>query len=207
MVEAITAFIESHGYVAIALLMAGENLFPPLPSELIMPFAGFVAARGDLTLPLVIATGAAGSVAGSLPWYWAGRALGCERLKQLADRHGRWFTVDRNEIDHAQRWFERHGALVLVFGRLLPGLRTVVALPAGIAGMPLPAFLMWTLLGSLLWCSLLTGAGVLLESRYERIAAFVDPIATAIVVFVVAGYLWRVWRHPRHAARRPPAAS
>ncbi len=202
MVEWITGFIESQGYLAVALLMLGENLFPPLPSELIMPFAGFVAARGDLHPGLVLASGVAGSVAGALPWYYAGRTLGCERLKRLADRHGRWFTVDRDEIDHAYRWFQRRGALVLVFGRLVPALRTVVALPAGIAGMPLPAFVAWSTLGSLLWCALLTAAGYLLESRYERIASVIDPIAIAILVAIVVGYLWRVVHHDSRPAAR-----
>jgi membrane protein DedA with SNARE-associated domain len=178
--------------------MLGENVFPPLPSELIMPFAGFVAARGELSPVLVVVAGSVGSLAGALPWYVAGRTLGCERLKRLADRHGRWLTIDRDEIDRGQRWLHRRGPWVLVVGRLVPALRTVVALPAGIAGLSLPVFLVWSALGALLWCALLTAAGVLLESQYGRIAKALEPVTIGIVVLVVAGYLLRVARHGKH---------
>lgn len=200
MVQTLTDFIAAQGYLAIALLMVAENIFPPLPSELIMPFAGFVAARGELHPALAVAAGAFGSVLGALPWFFLARWWGCERLKCLADRHGRWLTVSRADIDHAEGWFKRRGALVLVFGRLLPGLRTLVAVPAGLAGMALAPFLAWSLLGSLLWCALLTSAGFLLESRYEEIAGWLDPVAKAVLAAVVGGYVWRVARAGQHPA-------
>jgi membrane protein DedA with SNARE-associated domain len=183
------------GYAGIVLLMLAENLFPPLPSELIMPFAGFLAARGDLHPALVVAAGALGSVVGALPWYVIGRRVGADRLKAVAERHGRWIALTPKEIDRGQKLFEERGPLVLVFGRLVPALRTVVALPAGMARMrPIP-FLLWTLLGSLIWTSLLTLAGYLLESQYERISKWLNPVSTGIFVVIAVWYVVRVVRH------------
>jgi membrane protein DedA with SNARE-associated domain len=183
------------GYAGIALLMLAENLFPPLPSELIMPFAGFLAARGELHPVLVVAAGAFGSLVGALPWYWIGRKVGAERLKSLAQRHGRWIALTPGEIDRGQKLFERRGPVVLVFGRLVPALRTVVALPAGMARMRLVPFVLWTLLGSLIWTSLLTLAGYLLESQYERIGKWLNPVSTGIFAIIVVWYVVRVVRH------------
>ncbi|MCC2635033.1 MAG: associated Golgi protein [Ramlibacter sp.] len=183
------------GYAGIALLMLAENLFPPLPSELIMPFAGFLAARGELHPVLVVAAGAFGSLVGALPWYWIGRKVGAERLKSLAQRHGRWIALTPGEIDRGQKLFERRGPVVLVFGRLVPALRTVVALPAGMARMRLLPFVLWTLLGSLIWTSLLTLAGYLLESQYERIGKWLNPVSTGIFAIIVVWYVVRVVRH------------
>jgi membrane protein DedA with SNARE-associated domain len=188
--------IQQFGYAGIALLMVAENLFPPLPSELIMPFAGFLAARGELNPALVVLVGSAGSLLGALPWYYAGRKIGADRLKRLAERHGRWLAVTPQEIDRGKHLFEQHGPVVLVLGRLVPALRTVVALPAGMARLGLLPFALWTMLGSLIWTGLLTLAGYLLESQYERIASWLNPVSTAIFVIIAIVYVVRVVRHP-----------
>lgn len=198
MVESITNFIGEQGYWAIALLMFTENIFPPLPSELIMPFAGFAAARGDLHPVLVVVAGTLGSLLGALPWFLAARHWGGERLKRLADHHGRWLTVSRDELERAEQWFRRHGSLVLVFGRLLPGVRTLIAVPAGFTGMKLAPFIAWSALGSLLWCGLLTAAGYLMEDRYEQIAGVLDPIAKLVLAAIIGTYALRVIRAGRH---------
>jgi membrane protein DedA with SNARE-associated domain len=184
------------GYFGVALLMLAENLFPPLPSELIMPFAGFLAAKGELHPVLVVAAGALGSLLGALPWYFAGRKVGAERLRRLAEQHGRWIALTPQEIDRGKDLFEKRGPLVLVFGRLVPALRTVVALPAGLAGMRLLPFVLWSLLGSVLWSAILTAAGYLLESQYERIEKWLNPISTAIFAIIAIWYVVRVIRHP-----------
>lgn len=194
MAEWVIEFIGRNGYWGVAALMLAENLFPPFPSELIMPFAGFQAARGELHWALVILTGSAGATVGALPWYYAGRKLGPERVAELADRHGRWFTVSREEVERAERWFERHGPAALLVGRLIPAIRTVISLPAGVCRMPLARFCAWTLAGSALWCSVLTAAGYLLEAKYERISGVLQPVSTGIFVVIVAWYLWRVIR-------------
>lgn len=205
MAEWVIDIIGRLGYAGIALLMLAENLFPPLPSELIMPFAGFLAARGELHPALVVAAGTLGSLAGALPWYLIGRKLGADRLKSLAERHGRWIALKPAEIERGQRLFEERGALVLVFGRLVPALRTVVALPAGMARMRPLSFVLWTLLGSLIWTSLLTLAGYLLESQYERISRWLNPVSTAIFLVIAAWYVLRVVRHrPGGDEKRQP---
>lgn len=198
MAEWVIGFIGQHGYLGIAALMLAENLFPPLPSELIMPFAGFLAAGGKLSTVGVVAAGTLGALLGAWPWYLAGRWLGCARLKRLAERHGRWLTVTPDEIDRAEHWFARRGPVVLVLGRLVPAVRTVVSLPAGLAALPPLRFALWTLLGCALWCSLLVAAGFLLERQYERIAAWMNPLTTGILILLVAGYAVRVVRHGRH---------
>ncbi|MCC2674733.1 MAG: associated Golgi protein [Ramlibacter sp.] len=195
MAEWVIDVIGRLGYAGIVLLMLAENLFPPLPSELIMPFAGFLAARGDLHPALVVAAGALGSVAGALPWYVLGRKVGADRLKKLAERHGRWIALTPKEIGRGQKLFEERGPVVLVFGRLVPALRTVVALPAGMARMRPVPFLLWTLLGSLIWTSLLTLAGYLLESQYERISKWLNPVSTGIFAVIAVWYVVRVVRH------------
>lgn len=197
MAEWVIRFIEEHGYLGIAALMVAENLFPPMPSELIMPFAGFLAARGDLRPELVVACGALGALVGALPWYFAGRALGRKRVMRFADRHGQWLTFSADEVDKAMKWFAGRGPIVLVIGRLVPALRTVVSLPAGLARLPLQSFVMWTLLGSALWCSLLTTAGYVLEAQYERIAGWLNPVSTGILAVIVAAYAIRLVRHRR----------
>ena len=195
MADWVVGMIEQFGYAGIVVLMLAENLFPPLPSELIMPFAGYLAARGDLDPALVIAAGAFGSLLGAYPWYYAGRKVGVDRLKKLAERHGRWVAITPAEIDRAQVLFEKHGALVLVLGRLVPTLRTVVALPAGMARLPAIPFALWTLLGSVLWTGVLTAAGYVLESHYERLSDWLNPVSTAIFILIAILYVIRVVRH------------
>ncbi|WP_020653377.1 DedA family protein [Massilia niastensis] len=192
MFKFITEFLESSGYLGVFALMALENIFPPIPSELIMPFAGFVAARGDLNVVGVLLAGTAGSIAGALPWYYGARIYGKERLEKFADRHARWMTVTHGEIEHAMEAFDRHGRKVVLFGRLIPAIRTLISVPAGLACMPMSQFLLYSCIGSLVWTGLLTGAGYLLENQYERVADYVDPVSKAILAGLLLWYFYRV---------------
>lgn len=192
MFDFITEFMQSGGYLAVFALMALENIFPPIPSELIMPFAGFVAARGDLNVVGVLIAGTAGSVAGALPWYYAGKVYGKERLEAFADKHARWLTVTHGDIEHAMESFEKHGRKIVLFGRLIPAIRTLISVPAGLACMPMGQFLLYSTVGSLVWTGILTGAGYMLESQYERVAEYVDPVSKAILIGLLAWYLYRV---------------
>ena len=171
MFDWITDLVETTGYFGILLLMLVENVFPPIPSELIMPLAGFTAAQGRLSIVLVVLAGTAGSLLGALFWYGLGRWLGEERLRRLAARHGRWLTLSPGEIDRAEDWFRRHGATAVLLGRLVPAVRSLISVPAGVARMPLPGFLAWTALGTGLWTALLAGAGYLLQGQYALVAA------------------------------------
>lgn len=188
--------IEGGGAFAIAALMLLENVFPPIPSELIMPLAGFNAARGGTSLLAVILAGAAGSLAGAWMWYLVGRAYGANRLRRMIARHGRWLTMTPSELERAQQWFDRHGRSAVFFGRLCPTVRTLISVPAGLARMFMPRFILFSALGSLLWCSALALAGYWLESRYEQVSAWLNPVSTVIVIALIAVYIWRVirWR-------------
>lgn len=180
------------GAAGVGLLMFLENVFPPIPSELIMPLAGFTAAQGDTSFPAILAAGTLGSLAGAVLWYWIGRRLGAERLKQLAARHGRWLTICPEDIDRSNDWFGRHGGAAVFFGRLVPTVRTFISVPAGVARMSPWRFLAWTTAGTTIWTALLAGAGYLLQSQYARVSDWLNPVSAGVVVLLVAWYLWRV---------------
>ena len=165
-----------------------------------MPLAGFTAASGELSLFAVLFAGAAGSVAGSAPWYYAGRLYGRQRLRTLASNHGRWLTVKPDDIDKALQAFERHGRKAVLFGRLVPAVRTLVSVPAGIAEMSLLRYLVYSSIGSLIWASLLAGAGYLLEAQYDTVARYLDPVSKAIIGFLTATYLYRLATYKKESA-------
>jgi membrane protein DedA with SNARE-associated domain/uncharacterized membrane protein YkvA (DUF1232 family) len=192
MFDGITQFVSEGGYLGIVLLMLAENVFPPIPSELIMPLAGFVAAQRQLDPVLVVLAGTFGSVLGAVPWYYAGMWLGEARVCAFAARHGRWLTLDETDLGKAIRWFEHHGRIAVLVGRLVPTVRTLISLPAGMARMPVIPFLAYSGVGSLLWTAALTAAGYWLESEYQRVANYVDLASKAIIGLIVLTYLWRV---------------
>ncbi len=194
MFDWIVGWVESGGYLAVALLMLLENVFPPIPSELIMPLAGFSAAKGSLNIVGVMAAGTAGSLAGAFFWFWIGRAVGIDRLKEFARRRGRWLTLHPDEIDRARAFFDRHRAAALFFGRLIPTVRTLISVPAGIDRMPTVTFLIWSSLGTALWTALLAGAGYLLQGQYDRVSDWMNPISNVIFGALALWYLYRVVR-------------
>lgn len=188
----IQQLIDQLGYLGIAVLMFVETVFPPLPSEVIMPLAGLRAARGTMSLPGVIIAGAAGAMMGNLAWYVAARAIGINRLRRLIDRHGRWLTLDWHEVERAQKWFRRHGAGFVCLGRMIPTVRSVVSIPAGLLRMSLPRFLFWSLLGTTAWTAALALAGYVLGQRYTAVERYLGPVSTGIIVVLIGWYLWRV---------------
>lgn len=196
MADWIIETITATGYWGIFLLMLLESVFPPIPSELIIPFAGFAVQRGELNLFGVLASTTAGAVIGMLPWYIAARLLGLARIKWLADKVGRWFAMNSDEIDLASEWFLRYGPVIVFLGRLVPLVRTVISVPAGIAAMPVAAFVAASTLGALLWNSILIGAGYLLSSHYHLVEIVLDPATMIVLALCVVAYLWRVvtWR-------------
>lgn len=165
-----------------------------------MPVAGSMAAEGRLALPLVILAGAAGSLVGATVWYAAARALGAARLKRWAARHGRWLTLTPREVDVACGWFRRHCGKAVLFGRLVPTVRSLISLPAGFAQMRLAPFLAHSALGAAGWSGLLAGAGFLLQDQHDRVSRWLDPIATAVLVALLLWYLYRVVTFRRQAA-------
>ena len=190
MFDWITGIIGRLGYVGVAALTFLENVFPPIPSELVIPLAGYVAADGRLNLPVVIAVASAGSLAGAVLWYELGRRIGERRLRDWVDRHGKWLTLSGRDLDRSQQWFERHGNAAVFLGRLVPAVRTFVSLPAGFARMPLGSFLFYSALGTAIWTAALAYAGVVLKSNFSVIGDYIN-VATNIVLGAFAVLLIR----------------
>lgn len=197
----ITDKVDSLGYAGVALFMFLENMFPPIPSEVVMPSAGFAARRGDLTVWGVWLAGSAGSLLGVIPWYFVGKWIGTERLKDWADRYGKWLTIRRRDIERADAWFDTYDAAAVFFGRLVPGIRTLISLPAGFAEMPVSRFIAYSAAGTALWAGFLTGVGWWLGENYHAIAKYIGWIATAMVVALVLTFVgWVVRRRQRRAS-------
>ena len=159
-----------------------------------MPLAGYMAAQGKFALVWLIVAGTLGSVLGAALWYWIGLRIGIERLSALSRKHGRWIGVTPRDIEKSRDWFARHGWVAVFFGRMVPGARTLISVPAGMARMPFVPFLLYTTAGSALWTAFLTVAGYLLHQKYDQVADWVNPVSTAVFVFLIAIYLWRVAR-------------
>ncbi|MBD3880793.1 DedA family protein [Phormidium tenue FACHB-886] len=188
MVEWITNLMQSLGYAGIALLMFLENLFPPIPSELIMPLAGFTVAKGELALVPAIAAGVIGTMLGALPWYYIGKIAGETRIRNWLDRYGKWLGISSEEIDKSKTWFYRHGTKAVFFGRLIPGVRTLISLPAGFSGMAMPQFLIYSTLGTTAWVGLLTFAGYLLGDNYELIDEYLGPVSKIVLLLLLVSF-------------------
>ena len=189
------------GYGAIFAAMFLENLFPPIPSELIMPLGGFYVHQGQLALIPVVLAGLLGTVLGALPWYGIGRLINEQRIEHWLERHGRWIGISPQELHRSRTWFNRHGTALVFWGRLVPGIRTLISVPAGIEMMPAVPFLIWTTAGSLIWTLLLTLAGLAMGKGYETVALWIEPVAKAVkvllVIAVLAGVVWlamRTWK-------------
>ncbi len=199
----ITNTMDAIGYWGIGALMFAENLFPPIPSELIMPLAGFNIAQGRMAwLPAVVA-GVAGTVLGALPWYYLGSVFNEKRLATGADRYGKWLGIAGEDIFKSVAWFQRHGTKAVLLGRLVPGIRTLISLPAGIEGMPLPQFLFYSTLGSALWVIFLTALGYWLGDNYATVATYLAPWSKIILGGCLAGVaVWLIrkqWEKRRQA--------
>lgn len=196
MFDWVLSVIESWGYSGIFLLMVAEHLFPPIPSEVIMPLAGYLAASGKLSLLPTVIAGTLGSVVGTSLWFVIGWWIGAARLKRWAARHGRLMTLSPGDIDLAQAWFDRRGGAAVFLGRMIPAVRTLISVPAGIARMSLWRFFAFTVLGSLLWTLILTLSGLVLQANFHLVEEVIDPLSKIVVVTVVLVYIYRVatWR-------------
>ena len=191
--------IEQSGYLGVAFLMFLETIFPPIPSEVIMPIAGMAAAKGKLGFIPVVASGTAGAMLGNTVWYLAARALGVHRLKPLITRYGRWLTVSWPEVERAERWFAQHGTFFVFFGRLLPTVRSLVSVPAGLLRMRFKSFFVASLVGTAGWTTILASAGYKLQNDVAEVERMVGPVSNAVLVVLAAGYVWRLWTHSNQA--------
>jgi membrane protein DedA with SNARE-associated domain len=176
-----TNLMETLGAPGAGLAVALENLFPPIPSEAILPLAGFTAAQGKLNLAAAVVWTTLGSVAGAAVLYAVGGALGRDRIRALAVRLP---LVDVSDLDKAEGWFYRHGTKAVFFGRMIPVVRSLISVPAGIERMRIPLFLLLTALGSLLWNSLFIGAGYLLGDNWHLVERYAGVYSKAVIVLV-----------------------
>ena len=192
------------GYGAIFLAMFLENVIPPIPSELIMPLGGFYVFQGDLNFFLVVLSGLTGTLLGAFPWYGIGRLVNEERLEVWIKKYGRWMGISAQELSKSRSWFNRYGNALVFWGRLIPGIRTLISVPAGIELMPILPFTIWTTAGSLIWIIFLTIAGIILGESYNQIEGWIEPFSKAIKFLIVfsllSGLCWtaiKFWRKKR----------
>ena len=186
----VVSLIEQSGYLGVGFLMFLETLFPPIPSEVIMPVAGVTAANGKSAgeAPLW-------KKLGNIFWYLAARAIGIQRLKPIVQKHGRWLTVNWREVERAHGWMERHGIAFVLLGRLVPTIRSLVSIPAGLLKMRFRSFLIASTLGTLAWTALLAAAGFRLRSDFEQVDQFLAPVANTVLVVILLAFIWRLATH------------
>ena len=186
------------GYPGIALVMALENIFTPIPSEFVLPFAGFLIQQSKLDLVWTIVFATLGVVVGGLFWYGLAYKGGLPVAHAVADRWGRWIGINREQVDRAADWFGRRGDLIVFIGRLVPIFRTLVSIPAGASKMKMPRYLALTIAGSVLWNLVLTLGGYWLGEQWENLLDLVrryESIVAIALVALVGGYLlFRVYR-------------
>ncbi|WP_211092079.1 DedA family protein [Aliigemmobacter aestuarii] len=195
--------VERGGYAGVAFLMFLETVFPPIPSEVIMPVAGIVAASGGMTLTGVILAGTLGAMLGNTAWYFLARITGIDRFQPLILRHGRWLTIDWPDVERAQAAFGRFGGAIVFLGRMIPTIRSVISIPAGILRMELGRFLIWSTVGTAIWSAGLAAAGWAAGLHFDRIEAVMGPVSLAVILAIAALYVWRqlTWTRKRTQGR------
>ena len=179
--------IEQLGYLGVALLVVLENVFPPIPSEIVLPFAGFVAQQGSDSVVLMILAATVGSVVGALIMYWIAAIIGDERLHAFTRRFGKWVQIREADLTRAEEWFDRHAMSAVLVGRCVPLIRSVVSIPAGFRRMKLIPYIAYTFLGSLVWNIALVGAGAVLGENWERVEPVVATFQWIVIVVILAG--------------------
>jgi membrane protein DedA with SNARE-associated domain len=193
MSEIIINIVNSLGYIGIGLLMFAENLFPPIPSELIMPLVGFSISQGNMSFVPAIACGVIGTVLGAFPWYYIGRVFDEAKLEKLADRYGKYIFVSGKDISKSNQWFEKYGNTAVLLGRLVPGVRTLISLPAGINNMKMSSFLIYSTIGTFLWVTFLTVIGYVLGDNYTLAEKYIAPVSKIALLSIAFFFiLWVV---------------
>ena len=194
--------IEAIGYAGVALLVALESVFPPIPSEVVLPFAGFYAGKGEASVPGMILAATVGSVVGALVLYGLAAWIGPERLRRFVVAKGRWFGVKEHDLDRAEAWFDKRANAAVLLGRCVPLVRSIVSIPAGFRRMPLVRFTVYTAIGSLAWNVALISAGAILGNRWEEVGDVVGLFQWAVILVVgglVGWFSWTRFLRPRLA--------
>lgn len=182
--------IEQMGYLGVALLVVLENVFPPIPSEIVLPFAGFVAQRGDASVWGMLLSATIGSVVGAWILYGAAALIGPERLRVFIVRFGKWFTVKETDLHRAEKWFDERATVAVLIGRCVPIIRSIVSIPAGFRRMTIVPFTILTALGSLAWNLALIGAGAILGDQWDKVERYVGLFQWLVILVI----LWFVLR-------------
>ena len=196
----VSEVVETLGYVGVAALVAFENVFPPIPSEVVLPLAGFVAGRGDASLVGMIVAATVGSVVGAWILYGISAAVGPQRLHAFVVRYGKWFRLTEHDLRRAEEWFDRRSDAAVLIGRCIPLIRSIVSIPAGFRRMSFVRFTVFTAIGSIVWNAALIGAGALLGDRWERVGDAVGLLQAAVVIAVIAiaaSVVWKRFLRPR----------
>lgn len=190
----VTGIVEDLGYIGLFLMIALENVFPPIPSELVLPLAGFLTGQGRMWFPGAVLAATAGSVAGALILYYLGYYFGERRIRALARRFGKWAMVSEEDIDKADDWFDRHDREAVLFGRLFPVVRSLISIPAGIRHMKLTKFIVYTTIGSAIWNTVLIGIGWILGDNWEEVEQYVGYVQYLVILAVLAGIAWFIYK-------------
>ena len=177
-------------YLTICLAMFLENIIPPIPSEIIMPLGGFFVYQQKLNFYILIFWGLLGTILGSLPWYYLGRLVNEKRLSNFLDNKGKYFGISSKDLIKSKMWFDKYGVSLVFWGRLVPGVRTLISVPAGIELMPVRKFLIWTTFGSFIWVALLTYAGYLFGENYPIIETYLDQIKYVLKPILILIFLY-----------------
>ena len=164
----------SFAYLVIGFAMFLENIIPPIPSEIIMPLGGYFVYQGSLNFYILVLFGTVGTLLGSFPWYFLGKSLNEQKISKFLDNKGKFLGITSNDLSKSRLWFDKYGTLLVFWGRLIPGIRTLISVPAGIELMPIGTFLIWTTLGTAIWVTILTTAGYLLGENYQNITLYID---------------------------------
>lgn len=197
--------IEAIGYAGVALLVAVENLFPPIPSEVVLPAAGFAAATGAANFWGMVAAATVGSVLGAWLLYFITAAIGPVRLRTLTQRYGKWAGIKIEDLDRAEAWFDDHASVAVLVCRCIPLIRSLVSIPAGFRRMAPLTFTLYTTLGSLVWNLLLIGAGYQLGDNWEVVGEYIDVLQYVVIAIILAAVGWWVWTRLIRPKRNEPA--
>ncbi|MCT1904411.1 DedA family protein [Oceanobacillus sojae] len=185
----VTSIMEQFGYLGIFLMMTLENLFPPIPSEIILPFGGFMTTSSALTYTGVLSAATLGALIGAMLLYCVGMILDVGRLEKIVDRYGHILRLKRSDIYKADDWFDKYGYWTVFFCRMVPLLRSLISIPAGMGRMNFGIFILLTAIGSIIWNSILIGIGAVLGENWHHVSAFMDVYSNIVYALIIAGII------------------
>lgn len=197
----IISIMEQLGYLGIALLMFLDNVFPPIPSEIIMPSAGFTASKGELVLTGVIIAGSIGSLLAAAVLYWIGRKIPQQQIFKFVDRYGKYLFIKHSDVEKSLNWFEKHGHRIVFFGRMIPAVRSLISVPAGMSQMPFWKFMTYSALGTIIWTTFLASVGYYFGNNTALMHQIFSQVGYVIITIVVVIIAWALYRRQQRKNR------